>query len=349
LKKSVLIGAFIFSCIAGTWFSSIFISPTIKKSFTSSQVDYDIDPFFDRFYHSAGGSKYLGPAISSVIDVNGIKYQFIENGLLGYHNSLGFFLESLGVQLGYHKTMYSGGAIDIYSGFYNLYEKLGGEMVFGEPITVPFFNQDMNRLEQHFENLGIFLSLDKESDDPRLLPYGVYSCDYGCRYTPDTAAIMLNIPEPFRSFVSQNEVEFTGQLLDTPFVANDGNTEAVFQNIVLYSNPSQPHEIMARPIVEALGIDQHPPTTAFDHPEIIFIPTFGDLGHNIPIVFYDYLSTHGGLGVSGNPLTELFQISNGQFRQCFENLCVEYISRGDNHTPYLTPLGDLYFEIMQRP
>jgi hypothetical protein len=104
--------------------------------------------------------------------------------------------------------------------------------------------------------------------------------------------------------------------------------EKVFDNLVMFSAPESTYRVQFRPLPQLAGIQPEPPVPPMNDPGMVFFPTLGqELGYNIPKLFMDYITMHGTLEISGNPITELHALGNGISRQCFTNICLEYHSK----------------------
>ena len=66
------------------------------------------------------------------------------------------------------------------------------------------------------------------------------------------------------------------------------------------------------------------PVSASGQSEMVFLRTQGDLGYEVPTYFWEFLKEHGGLAISGQPISQLHEISDQRYQQCFTNLCLEY-------------------------
>ncbi|MBW8009627.1 MAG: hypothetical protein FVQ83_00105 [Chloroflexi bacterium] len=321
------------------------------------QGTYMVDPIFREFHEQIGGWGKVGPAISVLFWEDHQRLQYTEAGLMVFDPlaSPSYFLAPLGEKLGYSDPLvpnpetddifWVGGHI-VYDKFVRLYENLGGEAVVGRPLTEVIYNIEKERYEQHFENLGFYIKADSLENDVRLLAYGVYDCDYGCRYYPDFYAITYRqsaLPEPFLSEISRLGSSFVGQMLTDPYLTTDGKVEVIFENIVITTDPNIPQSISYRPIVEQVGFEALPLTTRMDSPLVVFFIIEGDMGFNIPIVINEYISQHGGYEVTGNPISDIFMLSDGVYRQCFTNICLDYhANREENMRITPSALGTLY-------
>ncbi|MCH7663807.1 MAG: hypothetical protein IH859_08065 [Chloroflexi bacterium] len=319
-----------------------------------SQGKYIVDPQFDDLYQRLGGVETLGPAITPLFWQGHLRLQYTEASLMAFDPLAvpNHFLMPLGFDLGYLDPVventgqpdgqYVGGHF-VYSEFLLLYEFLGGEAVVGPPLTEVRHNIEKTRLEQHFGNLGIYISLDDPIVQAHLLAYGVFSCDFSCPYTPIESAIIekeINLPEPFATAANFLGSDFLGDPLDGPYEAGDGNTQIIFENIVLFVDPINSGRVMARPIVEYIGFSAHQPVERLNTDLVIFFTLEDERGFNIPVIFGDFLAKHGGLDIAGNPISEIFRLEEGVTRQCFTNLCLDY--REDSQSITVAPLGAIY-------
>jgi hypothetical protein len=321
----------------------------------SNQGKFIVDPQFAEFYQRLGGDEILGPAITPLFWEEFIKKQYVEAGLMIYDalSAPNYYLAPLGHELGFSASSTGGQDLpsnfseySIYESFIPLYSQLGGEAVVGRPVTDVQFNPEKKRIEQHFENLGFYQLIDDANGAAYLLAYGVNACDISCPYTPQDSAIIergINLSEPFASAVNFLGIDFVGKRLAGPHIADDGNNEIIFENIVLYVDPKNSGRVIARPIIEYIGFAAHNPGKRLDTDTVVFFMIEDGLGYNIPVKFNDYLAQHGGLSIAGYPISELFPLEDGVFRQCFANLCLDYYTNRDDHSSIVVaPLGSIY-------
>jgi hypothetical protein len=309
----------------------------------------------------------LGPAISDAVPNEKLTMQYTERALMVYDpyapSDQQHYLAPLGTEFGYEDppvpmpqqggVLYVAGHI-VYADFVGLYEELGGVRYAGKPLTEVLYNPEENRLEQHFENVGIFQSLTNTIGEPELLYYGIEACGYQCRHQPQGGVgfIDLNntLPEPFASTVARLGQTFVGEYLVGPYTAKDGNQEVIFENLVLYATEGDTTRAYARPITKLVGYEETPLVDNLDSPLVYFFQIEGDRGHNIPNLFYDYIAQHGGIDVSGYPITDIFPYQDGIFRQCFENLCLDSdpnAAEGQQVRP--AQLGAIYKTLFYNP
>ncbi len=220
----------------------------------------------------------------------------------------------------------------IYYKFIPMYERLGGMRYVGKPLTEVRHNPDRKRTEQYFENVGFYILDYDESQTVGLLSYGAWLCDSNCRKNlgpgnaipePGTVDGFYHTAPPFEEAVSRLGSNFVGFTISDIRATPDGFVEQIFENIVLIADPSQPGRVFPRAIIPIIGIMPDPPVPRSPDPESFFYPTQGELGYNIPKQYMDYIAQHGGLEVTGAPITERKPGNNDTFQQCFLNLCLE--------------------------
>lgn len=119
---------------------------------------------------------------------------------------------------------------------------------------------------------------------------------------------------------------------------------------MLYANSGDTSRAYARPIIALIGYAEEPLVTRLDSPLIYFFIIEGEYGHNIPILFHDYIAQHGGIDISGYPITEIFPYEDGVFRQCFESLCLNHnLDAPEGLQIYPAPLGSVYKTLYYNP
>ena len=359
---AILLAVFVSSCSGST--GNILV-PTSEGSFP-------VDPLFEEFYSKAGGVKVVGPAISPPFTYDNHRYQYVQAGCLEYDPDAPegerIRFSSIGMDIGISDPavaspdsadqVYVGGHV-IFKGFVPLYRKLGGKRVVGKPLTEAHYNPTEKRFEQFFENLGFFWVETDPAENVRLLAYGVWKCDRSCRHVPshefevNTIKQIAQQPDNlFRQTIDGLGSKFTGLPLTGTYTASDGYFEQILENLVLASNPDRPQEIIFRAVPEVIGITptELVPNNGIDG--MVFWPLDGQLGHNVPKEFVDFLSRHGGIEVSGPPTTELFLVADQVFRQCFKHLCLDYHLL-TNVPPELriqvAPLGSVYKDLYFHP
>lgn len=226
----------------------------------SSLVEaYPVDTIFQPFYESLGGLDKLGPAISPLIESGNIKSQYLESALMVYDPSAAiserYHLEALGVMQGISEPpipdpgrpeeRYVNGHV-IYPDFVPFYDDMGGAHIIGRPLTEARHNPEQQRIEQYFENLGLFRFVWDSPDTVRLLAYGAYACDQRCRYQPrvnNLPSLQGSLPEPFASEAARLGLETIGLTLSEPYRASDGRLEVIFENLVMTLESTEPAQV----------------------------------------------------------------------------------------------------------
>jgi hypothetical protein len=318
--------------------------PSVPKITNVSESAYRVDPLFREFYDKLDGANTLGDAISSVIEEGGIRCQYTVAGLMVFDPKISgptrIHLAPLGVDMGYLEppisrpdrsdVVYVDGHV-IFQNFINLYDKLGGPLTVGKPLTEMHYNPEKRRYEQYFENLGFYILAGDPPEKARLLPYGAWNCDQQCR-TTNVQNNILDAPPKVNPFFEKTVEnfgrDFTGFPLTEAYVSKDGRGEQIFENVVLTIDVNDQGSVSLRNMVEEFGDPPEPLVAASGDPNMFFYPLQADLGHNVPLFFLDYITAHGGIEISGAPVSELKKVENNILRQCFQNLCLDYDQDG---------------------
>jgi hypothetical protein len=294
-----------------------------------------------------------GPGISPLFERNGKKYQYTISCLYGYdpnaeaikrYSLLPLGREWINVEPAEPKPednndIYVNGHI-VWNEVIPYYTKFGAGVI-GKPLSGVHFYPDQNRYAQYFENMGFYRFKDDPEGEIHLMPYGAWMCKDFCRPGKDIIPLAeVNKPVSPDSSVNQEAekafseirdrlgLDFTGLSRSETYQAKDGMFEQVYDNLVMYSAPESTYRVQFRPLPQLIGIQPEPPVPPMNDPGMVFFPTIGqELGYNIPKLFMDYITKHGTLEISGNPITELHPLGNGISRQCFTNICLEYHSK----------------------
>lgn len=326
----------------------------------------EVDPLFREFHDHLGGVDTLGPAISPIFSYGTRKYQYTQAALLVHDPeapaSQRFALAPLAHDMGISEppvnppaqegARYIDGHI-VYEEFVSFYDHLGGSRFVGRPLTEMHINSEKRRYEQYFENLGFYRLEGDPAGTVRLLAYGVWKCDSSCRQPKlnnNEVVLPSQVGPSFSEAVNRLGTNFTGFAISDPYLAADGSQEQIFENLVLYVDNSQSGRILARPITSKLGFLPEPLVAASSDQGMYFYPVEGDRGYNIPQAFLEYISQHGGIEITGAPISEATSIRGGVLRQCYTNLCLEqHSSSSGNTTIRPTTLGYSYRAVAGRP
>ena len=318
---------------------------------------YAVDSIFREYYRDLGGQERFGPAISQVFDRDKFECQYTVNALLCHDpvatGSARYFLAPLGTNLildGSDHVVSSA----IYPDFLPLYKELNAFNAVGNTLTGVIYNSEKQRVEQYFENVGFYHRFDDPHGMVSLLPYGDYFCGNDCSYNGINAADQISpqypdILSPFGSSLDQiggNEV--FGRPLTHPYETEDGFTEQVYENVIIYAPSDNLGNIHLRPLPEMLNMNSTAPGPKIygDNENMVFYTTEGELGYHVPKIFDLFISQHGGLEISGNPIADPFRdpLTNIP-RQCYQNYCLDYHSEAEQeYQTRMAALGTLYLQ-----
>lgn len=319
---------------------------------------YTVDAKFTSFYGLLGGADVLGRAISPIFQYNQLQCQYTANTLMCFNPeaaaidqyalySLGGLMKvsdpPLSTQAPASERVVNG--YIIYSDFVPLYDKMYGARYIGKPLTQSRPNYTLQRTEQFFENAGFYHLFSDPPGEVHLLAYGSFACSTGCTYKGTASSQVIldtsDFKQPFLNALNlMGGVPDFGKPLDEAVTASDGNLEQVYQNVVVYAPQGNPDAAKLRPLAVILGMPTTQPGAQIYNESngVVFIAVQGSLGYHVPVVFKNFIDAHGGLGVSGNPISEAIQVSNGLYRQCFQNYCLDY----QNNAVAMTALGEKY-------
>jgi hypothetical protein len=315
---------------------------------------YAIDPVFREFYNKLGGASVLGAAISPAQQNGDTTYQYTMGALLVSDPQKPLkrtYLAPIGQDLGIGEPpvaegskpgdYYIGGHY-VYKDFVKLYLQLGQENYVGKPLTEVRFNQEKRRYEQYFENLGFYQLEGEPPDSVHLLAYGAWKCGSPCSANPPANALVSQEPvvkPPFSDGVRKLGADFTGAPLSEAYQAVDGRLEQIFENVVLMYDTKGSGGVQLRPVEGMLGATPDALEADNNDPAFTFYPVQGDKGYNVPNFLMDYINRHGGLDVSGPPLSAYTQLNDQIHHQCFLNLCLNV---DQNRLIQPAPLGYNY-------
>ena len=323
----------------------VFVNACNSSPDASSRGIYSVDSTFSDFYREFGGEETLGPGISPSFIKEGMTYQYVVSGLMVYDPnqvSLKRFHFSAIATVEWQinspvEPAPSDANIPYVNGhqiweevlsFYNQY----GSDIIGLPVTGVTANDAKQHYEQYFEGLGFYRNYTDPPGQIHLLPYGSWMCGSNCLYqesdsTPPSASYSRDYSETEQLFFQASErlgYGFTGAPLSSPRLGSDGYYEMVFENVIMFLDPSNSNQIRLRPLPSWLGIQADQPRTAIIADWLSFYQTQDGLGYNVPNSFTQYINNHGGIDYSGNPISEFHKLTDGGYSQCFANICLEY-------------------------
>jgi hypothetical protein len=322
---------------------------------------YPVDPLFREFYSLLGGEALLGPAISGVVQRGNAQCQYTLAALLCATDQTGsgrYFLAPLGRDLGFHDEpspfSESGealiGAYESIPAFVTFYDRHGGKDLIGNALTNVRRNDAAGRLEQYFEGLGFYQKIGEQGDPVHLLAYGLAVCGSGCSYAGQVeGALGMGSAAQGSPFLNRLQAiggtDVFGKPLGTPYTAADGALEQAFEKVVVFAPGGDPAQMRLRPLPILLKLPQSPPGPKRYGAEsnMVFYPVQGEMGFHVPVVFDDFITRHGGWGLAGKPIDEVFGLGGSLYRQCFENYCLDFdASAATGAQVALAALGVLY-------
>lgn len=323
-----------------------------------------VDVLFKEFYYTLGGEPVLGPAISPLEIRDNLQCQFAERALMCFNpaatGTARFSLYPLGLELGVQGSgqisaisLTNARIIDgfpVYEKFLPLYDRLYGSRYVGRPLTELRINQELQRLEQFFENVGFYQSLNDSNGPVYLIPYGAYLCGGECSYRLEEywSIVKSNVSEqPFAASVARlGGPAVFGELLLKPQTAEDGYIQQVYASAIFFAPAEDPSQVRLRPLPLMLGYPIQPLVEQVSHEQLVFYEVENGLGHNIPRPFDEYIALHGGRDLAGKPISEVGQVpGQNLFQQCFENFCLIFNPAApDGMRVTLLDLGKRYLE-----
>jgi hypothetical protein len=297
---------------------------------------YEIDPIFWSFFNRKGGVEVFGQVVSTLhTNSAGEKLQYLESGLLVYNPTENrFYLSPLGLDLKLGEPTNAEmiesddlviNGYRIHPGLSDHYLDLGRELV-GAPISNPHYNYAKNRLEQHFENLGLYYKLDDPERAPHLLAYGLLHCP-NCPGEIGSNTVTKPVEDLFfLNFIYTMNVprDLLGDLVKGPALRIDGSTEMIFEHMALLAKDGY---ITIQQIPADLGYSSAQLFAQIENPRLLFIPLGENQGHNVLYEFHNFILENGGYEVSGAPTTEIFTLNleTSVVRQCFTNYCLDFL------------------------
>jgi len=288
----------------------------IRPSGNNKNAILVVDHRFAEFYDWLGGEEVIGPIISKIFSHGNNEYQYTAAILMVFvpdaNSTDRFQVAPLGLELGVAQPPTNPDSPfghEVHPDFMDMYIQLGGVRIVGLPLHEAYYNAELGRIEQVYENMGFYQLVNTLPGDVKLLDIGAWKCGEKCGYTsPAERRVQPHqtFDSPFTTAISRLDPSFSGQPLTGPFIAPDGNIEQIFENIVVMAAPDYPGGIRLRPLLELLGVDAQAGI------------------YSVPEFFMEYINRNSGLELSGNPISEYQTFSSDVSRQCFENLCLDF-------------------------
>jgi choline dehydrogenase-like flavoprotein len=329
-----------------------------------------VGAIFKEFYQRLGGEALVGPCLTQAFERDGLTYQYTSAVLMVYDPNAPtpkrYSLASLGNEFGV-KEPPGGQATRTKIGDYwaweeilPIYERLGVEIT-GYPLTNVRYNAELHRYEQYFEKMGFYRYETDPQNNVHLLAYGAKTCGTYCTYLSvrDAVPEHNSLPMPSAADLQSAEMtisqmaarlgtQVTGRAITPAFKGSSGQIEQVFENLVFTVSPDDTRRASVRSLQDALGMRPDPLET--QDPNDYFYEKENGLGYNISSYFMDYITFHGGVEVSGTPISREYNVNDRITRQCYTNLCLEF-HRTAPETLRIRPqaIGYIYRDLNYRP
>ncbi len=354
-RAFLLLGVLVLLCLTTSCGSAL--SGVPLPTATSAIV---VDPIFREFYAHLGSADVLGEPISLKHIEGNNTVQYLKKAKMIFNPAATarsrFSLAPLGTSLGAlqptlpapeQSTPYYFGGHYIAPEFIPLYEKLADFA--GLPVTEAVYNPVHRRYEQFFENVG-FYRLEGE-EEVHLLDYGLWACGVDCQVADASLDATIDvypvIDSAFAPFVEKLGADFTGFAITHPYLNKEGAWEQTFSNVVLRrETDGDATRVSLRPLPGDLNILPDQPRLSSQDASFHFYSANGDKGYDVPAYFWDYITAHGGIEISGPPVTHLAPLKGVVLRQCFTRLCLMYDPQASPESHVRPePLGYAYREI----
>lgn len=288
-----------------------------------------ISPDFLPLYEQLGGARFVGQPLTEA-------HRNPETGRIEqYFENLGFFgvegeaadqvhLLSYGVSACKERCRYASSPNSLPEQQGDLPEPFGvaatqlGSNFTGRPLTQPVVDED-GTTEVIFENV-VLIDRDSEKNQKQQFSYN----------------IILSLPKFLIDKVKrtsnsdQNHQDSSWLPTVAKLSINPENKAFVqlhspYRLPLLQASEELPMDrIDLRPLPGLLGIPAENPILPNNDPLMVFIPVKGNKGFQVPWIFDEYIQAHGGYSFVGLPIGETHALSEGVFRQCFTNICLDF-------------------------
>ncbi len=344
---------------------SLLLAGCSGSNAAASGKTYRVAKNLQEFYDKLGGEGLLGPAISKIFDGSSGQCQYTANVLMCENSILTgdarFSLAPLGTGLNLREEPAGStseanlvvNGYTVYEEFVPLYRQLSEGIYAGDPISQVHLNYEKQRIEQFFTNVGFYRNFSDPRGTIKLIAYGVESCVDVCKYRAASEAALFDGAQLVAdgSLLDELETDFDKSVFGKPltqlYQAADGNQEQVFEGIVLYRDIFN-GVVRLRPLAVQLGMQTSEPRERVYGSEsgVVFYAVQDNLGYHVPVLFDEFISTHGGSAISGDPIADVIEYEPGLFRQCFTNFCLDYApNERKNKQLLVAPLGSKYMEL----
>ncbi len=219
---------------------------------------------------------------------------------------------------------------------YEYYQEVGADVA-GRAVTEYRLNAAAGRYEMYFQNFGLYIGVDDPQQEVKPLPLGMIVVFGALGSEPQPA---LNIPLSPKILALFDEKaallgqEITGGQLVSLAIDLNGHPTRLFENVVMKVDPAFPDRVSLLELPEMMGTPVNPPVPPSSDARFYFISTSGNLGHNVPLEFWEFIRSNANINETGYPITEIFYPAGSEdtIRQCFQFLCLDYdVASGEIH------------------
>lgn len=316
-----------------------------SKSAEAPYPQIAIDPVLREYYQDLGGEETMGVPISQTFKQDSSTCQYVMNGEICYDpfatNNKRFYLYPIGNHLPNiaepaepvpnpeSGLIVNGYLVPVQ--FVAEYNRFGGPEGFGMPLTNPHNEYGKQQLIQYFEKGGFYHRFKDKEDAIYLLPYGVYACGPHCSLQPSlqpsSSAIIRSTDTLEAMLIPVGWEEIIGNPLTEVKLNELGEKEQVFETVVVTVPVDDPKMKRFRAITRLLDMHTVPASPRDPNQAgVVFHATDGELGYHVPLMFEEFIASHGGMELSGLPIADTIRYSSegDVIRQCFENYCLDF-------------------------
>ncbi len=324
------------------------VEPPVPETEESGGLYIDGHTVFPKFvplYQQLGGVQVLGRPLMEA------RFNSERNRIEQYFENVGFYLLQDATTESVHLLAYGAWECDIDC---RTSPPLNAIIDFPHESVFDLENNQETNQENNQENNLEPEVITEEKQLSFYLPFLFKEGLIGKSAEISGECCKMNLPLILRSMPSNslNDAvarlgsDLTGFALTEPYLTPEGKLEQIFENVVVSVDPQNPNETELLQLPEKLKIFPDPLEKANNDPTMYFYPVEGDLGYNVASYFLYYINLHGGLKVSGPPITKYDLMGDNVYWQCFQYLCMEE-HQGTPEGLIIRPvgLGYMYKEI----
>jgi len=294
-------------------------------------------PALAPLYEACGGASVMGPAISPPFPYSDATCQYFTSVIMcsptNTPDDIFFY------KLGEHYNPYyaQGGVYQIAPELQERYMSVCGSSILGDPISELIFNPSLKQWEQFFVYGALYYEENASPQNARLMKLGQLEAEHtgigtvNITPTPPDGTTNKPIAEPFiHALMVANLSLDIGQPLTAPYITPNDQWEQIYEGAVISATLDYPNQVQLHRAALAAGM---PTTPLWDLPAsydtnlstFIIVDAVNSRGQFVPLIFHNYILSHGGYEWSGLPISSYLTLASGPgIRQCFESYCLEY-------------------------